>query len=131
MAWSVTEPGSGAQLRLVTYEVTIEMIYLAGRETLPESARAALASSTSSNLSAMTNAQIVVVSLDVTARPSGHTRLVALVAGTNLAALTSPVDAVACVDAALNRALMVGGMFEEFDVASRTLTVRPAARARG
>jgi hypothetical protein len=109
----------------MTFEVTIEMTYLLGRERLPEGARAALASSTLENLSVRANAHIVVGSLDIVAEGDGRTRLVVLVSGNDPADLTSPVDALACVDAAMNRALMLGGTFEEFDVASRTLTVGP------
>lgn len=111
------------------YEVIIEMMYLAGRESLPEDARAALASSTFSILAALDDGRVTVVSLDVLADIDGRTRVIVVLAGTGPADLTSPVEAVMRVDAGMLRALMRGGMFEEFDVASRTLSVRPSRRS--
>jgi hypothetical protein len=45
--------------------------------------------------------------------------------GRSIAALTSPLTAVALVDQAVQRALLSTGLFEEFDVSRRALHVWP------
>jgi hypothetical protein len=49
--------------------------------------------------------------------------LSATLAGTNPAELTSPLQAISAFDTALNRSLVITGLYDEFDVARRALRV--------
>ncbi len=108
------------------FEVLIEMTYLAGREVLPDDLRATLASSMRSDLGAASAPRITIASMKITAEAAGRTRIVVLLDTPEPPGLTNPLDALTFVDTALNRALIRSGTFEEFDVASRQLLVRPA-----
>jgi hypothetical protein len=107
----------------VKYEVVIEMTYLGGRSALSEDARRVLGTSMLSDLASRGHGRLVITAFELTAEPDGQVRVRAGLAGAGPADLTSPIAAATYVDAALTRALIMGGLFEEFDVARRSLTI--------
>jgi hypothetical protein len=107
------------------YDVTVEMIYLAGRDRLPEDAMAALQSVVAASFAPGKNADVTLVDLAVDRRDS-VVEFRATLRGNRPSDLTSPVDAVTRIDTVICRSLMRLGLLEEFDVASRSLKAVPA-----
>jgi hypothetical protein len=119
-------PIGGKTLR---YDVTVEMIYLAGRDRLQEDAMAALQSAVAASLAPDKNADVRLVDLTVGRRDS-VLEVRATLRGNRPSDLTSPVDAVTRIDTAICQSLALLGLFEEFDVARRSLNAVPAPPAR-
>ena len=109
--------------------MTVEMVYLGGRERLAEDAKAALSSAVAANFAQGKNAEVTLTALAVDRRGSA-VEFRATLRGNRPIDLTSPVDAVTRVDTAICQSLMRLGLFEEFDVASRSLKAGPAQPAR-
>lgn len=109
------------------YHARICVEYVAGR--YPEEARQSLAAEVGARLAAHHPGPVdaLTVTLD------GHATLVAeaTLRGAAPNELTSPLDALSRLDASVLRALAVTGQFEEFDVARRTLSARPAPSCGG
>jgi hypothetical protein len=117
-------PMDGETLR---YDVTVEMTYLAGHDHLPEDARAALHSAIAANFDPGKNADVTLTALTVR-RHDSAVEIRATLRGNRPIDLTSPIDAVTRVDTAICQSLMQLGLYEEFDVASRSLKAAPANR---
>ena len=109
--------------------MTVKMVYLAGRERLPEEAKAALQSAVAADFARGENADVTLSAFTVDRRGSA-VEFRATLRGNRPIDLTSPVDAVTRVDTAICQSLMRSGLFEEFDVASRSLKAAPAQPAR-
>lgn len=109
--------------------MTVEMIYLAGRDRLPKDAMAALQSMVAASLAPDQNADVTLVNLAVDRR-DGVVEVRATLRGNRPSDLTSPVDALTRIDTAICQSLALLGLFEEFDVARRSLKAVPAEPAR-
>jgi hypothetical protein len=105
------------------------MIYLAGHDRLPEDARQALHSAVAACLSSGKNADVTLTALTV-GRRGNAVEIRATLRGHGPIDLTSPVDAVTRFDTAISQSLLQLGLYEEFDVASRSLMAAPARPAR-
>ena len=102
------------------YQVTVEALYLGGREIVPDSVRATLTAAISTQLD-QDRHDFVVEDLSVSPHAGGAIIVrVALKEG-RPGALTNPLEAVTAVDRSFSRAMMRTGLFEEFDMARRTL----------
>lgn len=106
------------------YRADIEIVHLAGQEPLPEAGRAALRKAIDLALS-RDHPPTALVDLAVVSRPGNVVHVRAEIQGRTIADMTSPLDAITLLDAALLRALAKTGLFEEFDVARRTVRVGP------
>ena len=109
----------------VRYDLTIEMTYLAGRDCLSEDAASALHSTIAADFGHHKNGDVALTALTV-ARHGSAVEIRATLRGNRPVDLTSPVDAVVRIDGAVCGSLMRLGLFEEFDVASRSLKATPA-----
>ena len=109
--------------------MTVEMIYLAGHDRFPEDARAALRSAVVANFASGKNADVTLTALTVD-RHGSAVGLRATLHGNGPIDLTSPVDAVTRIDTAICQSLLRLGLYEEFDVANRSLKAAPTQPAR-
>jgi hypothetical protein len=105
------------------YSVLVEITYLGGRESLADDARRALRSAILADLCSPQNIDVTVSALSVSARSDLTIEVRAVLRGISPASLTSPLEAISRLDTSLNRSLMRTGMFEEFDMARRSLHV--------
>jgi hypothetical protein len=107
----------------VRYRACVSIGFVGGGGAYPGAARESLAAAIAAHLAI--GGPGVVTELDVGVR-SGTTVVVdAVLRGTAPHEWTSPLDALARLDAAVLRALAVTGQFEEFDVARRTVGAQP------
>ena len=109
--------------------MTVEMVYVAGDGRFREDARVALHSAVASNFARGKNADVTLTALTVDRRDSA-VEIRGTLRGNRPIDLTSPVDAVTRIDAAICQSLMRLGLFEEFDVVSRSLKAAPTQPAR-
>ena len=109
--------------------MTVAMVYLAGHGRFPEDASAALHSAVASNFAPGKSADVRLTALAIDQRDSA-VEIRATLRGNRPIDLTSPVDAVGRIDAAICQSLMRLGLFEEFDVASRSLNAAPTQPPR-
>ena len=103
------------------YEVLIDIVYLQDQGGLSEGARRSLSISMRSQFS---DVNTTVDAFEIVAGVDGRLRVRVAIAGATASDLTSPIVAGARVDAALNHALIQTGLFEEFDVSRRSITIR-------
>lgn len=114
-------PNGGKPLR---YDVVVEMMYLAGRDRLPEDARTALRSAVAEEVAVDKSADVTLAGLAVDQR-GADVAIRAMLRGNGPSDLTRPLDAVTRIDTAVCRSLLRLGLFEEFDVSGRSLTAAP------
>jgi hypothetical protein len=112
---------------IVRYDVVVELAYLAGRECLPEDARTALQLAIAAEFSAERNVDVKLANLSTAQGRGGVVEVRATLHGIGLTDLISPIDAITRVDTAVDRSLMRLGLFEEFNVAGKSLRVAPNA----
>jgi hypothetical protein len=111
------------------YELLIELTYLGGREPLPDDARRALTSAVLADLSSSAVAGFTVSHLTIATDPAGTVGVYVILQGSS-PYLTRPLEAITRLDTSLDRSLMRTGLFEEFDVARKTLRAAPFERPR-
>ncbi|HEY1488616.1 MAG TPA: hypothetical protein VGF84_21070 [Micromonosporaceae bacterium] len=107
------------------FDVAVEATYLGGRVSLPDDARAAMATSLTTALGGIDGVTLTALAVD--AFGGGRVRFAATLAGRAMHTLTSPMVALAHVDTAIASALVEHGLFEEFDFAQRSLSAGSAA----
>jgi hypothetical protein len=108
------------------YRLLIELIYLGGHESLDDDARRSLRLAILAELGTQADCGFVVPALTVSVRPDRAVEVLATLKGNAPARLTSPLEAITYLDAALDRSLKRTGLFEEFDVARKALHSAPA-----
>jgi hypothetical protein len=96
------------------YAATVEVVYLGG--TVPVDVSAPVITAVRAELAG----EPFDLSFDVTPDPHGVLRVHARARGTN------PVEILVRLAAALDRALLATGLFEEFDVSGKVLWVAPS-----
>lgn len=106
------------------YHARIEISCLAGVEPISDRAREALAAALSAALRE-SDADFVVRDLTVAVLPDRTVAVSAALHGVGRSGLTSPLEALARLDGAFDRALTRTDLFEEFDVARKILRVSP------
>lgn len=123
----VTGHRAWRQNQHVRYRAAIEIVYSAGGERVDESIRGALVEGLNGSLTAE-GAALSASHADVRLQPRNVVLVQADIVGRATNDLISPLDAITYLDNALLQALMRTGLFEEFDVARRSLRVGPTDR---
>lgn len=106
------------------YRAEVEINHVARGEPLSDLSWGALLAAIT-DVPAAAPASLIVSDLVLTRRTEDVALVSASIRGRTIADLTSPLDAITCLDEALLRALIKTGLFEEFDVARRSVHARP------
>jgi hypothetical protein len=114
------------------YHVIVEITYVGGREPLPDHSRASLAAALAEALSAegrehnFTAADVAMADTPAEYRSRSTVTLSATLQKARPSGMTNPLEAMTRFDQSLDRALLVSGLFEEFEVSRKVLRVAPA-----
>lgn len=103
------------------YRASVEVDYWGGQ--LPDDVPQALAAGIRDEVGS--SKRITLTSLLVTFQRTGILTVETALAGIEPDDLTNPLHALTILDKALDEALVRGGLFEEFDVSRKRLTVTP------